>query len=663
MRNNQPITQKEQDFSADIRIISMTDLQGDITFVNRDFIQISGFTEEELIGSHHNMIRHPDMPPAAFEDLWHTVESGKTWHGIVKNRCKNGDHYWVDAYVMPIVQNGKTIGYQSVRSKPTREEIVKAETLYSKMRVDTSLKIPKSRNWRDWSLSAKSSLISVTALFSSLILMLQDLTGLFSQIESTGRFIFSAIHFINFISCFAVIIFLSVSVIRPLRRGANHLINIANGDLTEDLPHVPQDEIGRIMLATRMLQSRLLAIFGRFGESCITLASSADQLAFASEQTLRSMDTQSGETAQVATAMQEMSSTVNEVANNTESAAHEAQTSLEASKNGQLIVQEARETIGQLAAEVERTRIVISNVAEQSQQIDTITDVISSIADQTNLLALNAAIEAARAGEQGRGFAVVADEVRSLAGRTQHATGEIRLMIEQLRCEVRNAVAVMQSSRERADNAVKGIDLTADALSQIVDSVNRLSDRNIQIATAAEEQSAVANEMSKNIENINNLSHQARDDAAQIDQSSKYLATLSISLQRSSNQFKLHGGSLDFIAAKDAHLEWVRKLEKYLSGDKNAIHHSSITNYHNCMLGRWYYGVGTQRYGNLPNMKELEAPHADFHRKVALAVKLHDNGQKQDAKKMLEEARRLSGQVVSKLDLLSQQTQKDGTVG
>jgi methyl-accepting chemotaxis protein len=189
-------------------------------------------------------------------------------------------------------------------------------------------------------------------------------------------------------------------------------------------------------------------------------------------------------------------------------------------------------------------------VAEHSQQIDTITDVISSIADQTNLLALNAAIEAARAGGQGRGFAVVADEVRSLAGRTQNATGEIRTMIEQLRGEVRNAVDVMQSSRERADNAVKGIDHTADALSQIVDSVNRLSDRNNQIATAAEEQSAVAHEMSQNIENINNLSHQARDDAAQIDQSSKYLATLSISLQRSSNQFKLHGGDLDFIAAK-----------------------------------------------------------------------------------------------------------------
>ena len=127
MRNNQPVTQREVDYSADIRIISMTDLQGNITFVNRDFIQISGFSEEELIGSPHNMVRHPDMPPAAYEDLWQTVKSGKTWRAMVKNRCKNGDHYWVDAYVMPIVQNGKPIGYQSVRSKPSREQVAEAE--------------------------------------------------------------------------------------------------------------------------------------------------------------------------------------------------------------------------------------------------------------------------------------------------------------------------------------------------------------------------------------------------------------------------------------------------------------------------------------------------------------------------------------------------------
>ena len=153
MRNNQPVTQREREFPADTRLVSMTDLQGDITFVNRDFVDISGFTETELIGSHHNLVRHPDMPAAAFADLWQTIKSGKTWRGIVKNRSKNGDHYWVDAYVMPIVQDGQTIGYQSVRSKPSREQIAQAETLYEKMRKDSALSLPKPSGWAHWPLA------------------------------------------------------------------------------------------------------------------------------------------------------------------------------------------------------------------------------------------------------------------------------------------------------------------------------------------------------------------------------------------------------------------------------------------------------------------------------------------------------------------------------
>ena len=103
MRNNQPVTQQEVEFDADVRLVSMTDLQGDITFVNQDFVRISGFSEQELLGNHHNLVRHPDMPAAAFADLWHTIRAGNTWRGIVKNRCRNGNHYWVDAYVMPII--------------------------------------------------------------------------------------------------------------------------------------------------------------------------------------------------------------------------------------------------------------------------------------------------------------------------------------------------------------------------------------------------------------------------------------------------------------------------------------------------------------------------------------------------------------------------------
>lgn len=538
MRKNQPVTQREIDYSPNIRIISTTDLQGNITFINHDFVQISGFTEKELVGSPHNIVRHPDMPPAAYEDLWQTVKSGNTWRALVKNRCKNGDHYWVDAYVMPIVQNGKTIGYQSVRSKPSREQIAEAESLYAKMRDDASLKIHHNRSWKDWSISSKVGVVGGIAVLTSVILLLTQIADYF-QTGVQPNALFSGLLLLNLFAAIGVLIFMQLGISHPLRDCARYMTNIANGDLTDQLPKSNADETGQLLLATRMLQSRLLAIFGRVGEASTILSASAEQLAAASENTLASMYAQQGETTQVATAMQEMSATVREVANNTDSAARDAQSALDITSSGLVVATQAKNVIGTLASEVKRTGEVVANVATHSQQISTITDVISSIAEQTNLLALNAAIEAARAGEQGRGFAVVADEVRSLAGRTQQATGEIRSMIEKLSLEVTHAVEVMQHSRDMANGATEEIAHTEEALRRIAGSVNHLNGMNGQIATAAEQQSAVANEMSQNLENIDNLTRKSQVDAEQVASSSKYLTSLARNLQNAANQFKL----------------------------------------------------------------------------------------------------------------------------
>lgn len=130
MKVNLPVTQKDVDYPADMQLISTTDLKGQITYVNQDFIKVSGFAWDELIGRPHNLIRHPDMPPAAFKDLWQTIKAGRVWHQLVKNRCKNGDHYWVDAYVTPVYAGDEIVGYQSIRTKPSEESIAKAEGLY-----------------------------------------------------------------------------------------------------------------------------------------------------------------------------------------------------------------------------------------------------------------------------------------------------------------------------------------------------------------------------------------------------------------------------------------------------------------------------------------------------------------------------------------------------
>ncbi len=278
MRNNQPVTQREVDYSPNIRIISTTDLQGNITFINKDFVQISGFSEMELIGSPHNIVRHPDMPPAAYEDLWQTVKSGNTWRALVKNRCKNGDHYWVDAYVMPIVQNGKTIGYQSVRSKPSHKQITEAESLYARMRNDTSLKIPHNRSWKDLSISSKVGVVGGIAVLTSVILLLTQVADYF-QTGVHPNVLFSGLLLFNLFAVIGVLIFMQLGISRPLRDCARYMTNIANGDLTEQLPKSNADEIGRLLLATRMLQSRLLAIFGRVGEASTTLSASQGKIA------------------------------------------------------------------------------------------------------------------------------------------------------------------------------------------------------------------------------------------------------------------------------------------------------------------------------------------------------------------------------------------------
>ena len=171
MKVNQPVTQREQTFADGSNLVSLTDLKGVIQYVNSDFIQISGYTADELIGQNHHMIRHPDMPPAAFEDLWATIKANKPWRGMVKNRCKNGDHYWVDAYVTPVFEGPMKVGYQSVRSCPTRKQVEQADALYAKMRANKQLKIPKKTSWNDKSLAIKAGLPSIFMLVLTVLVL------------------------------------------------------------------------------------------------------------------------------------------------------------------------------------------------------------------------------------------------------------------------------------------------------------------------------------------------------------------------------------------------------------------------------------------------------------------------------------------------------------
>jgi len=265
------------------------------------------------------------------------------------------------------------------------------------------------------------------------------------------------------------------------------------------------DEFGQIDLAMRMQRSKLNAVIGRLSDTTRILRETADITSEAANRTSQGVDTQQQEITQVATAMTEMSATVQEVAKNAAMTAEQTTDSLKESQAGQAVVEETITAIHQLSQEIQQSSSVIQQLSGYSENIGSILAVIKGIAEQTNLLALNAAIEAARAGEQGRGFAVVADEVRTLASRTQESTQEIETMIDYLQNGSREAVQVMDRSQASADNCVDIAGRAGTALQALAETINTISDMNIQVATASEEQSAVADDIQRNIVNISQV--------------------------------------------------------------------------------------------------------------------------------------------------------------
>lgn len=576
MRKNLPVTNNERSFGEDITIISTTDTKGIITYVNQEFIEISGFTEEELIGQNHNIVRHPDMPPAAFKDLWDTVKSGRSWRGIVKNRCKNGDYYWADAYVTPVYENGQLVGYQSVRTKPTREQIKNAQRLYGRLNVGrqpSGIRLPQ--------LGLKSSLaggLGVMLLFVLLsgtigyVSLARQVTTLEQYVASmaavegaaterdligsgSGRYadlrrevvtaqrntaiVLGAIGGVALLVSIALMVLMQRKFIGPLQKATDIAKAIAGGDLVPYSLNTGTDEIGQVLQAIKMMQARLRTVIGRIAASVQAVATAATQMTAVAEQARQGMERQQAETALVATAMNEMAATSTEVA---KSAEHTAQAIHDADREaiqGKQVVQETVASIHGLAQEISQGEGVIRKLESNSGNIGTVIDVIRGIAEQTNLLALNAAIEAARAGDQGRGFAVVADEVRKLAMRTQDSTSQIQKLIEDLQNDANDAVEAMKGWQERAKESVDRAARAGDSLDAITSAVARITEMSTQIAHAAEQQSAVATEIDRNLVNINAVACEAARGAEETAATSAALSAMVTKLQTVVGQFRL----------------------------------------------------------------------------------------------------------------------------
>ncbi len=508
MRKNLPVNDREVLVPENEKLISSTDLKGRILHCNDVFERVSGYSREELIGKPHNLIRHPDMPPEAFALLWDTIKVGQPWMGLVKNRTKNGDYYWVNAYVMPITDNGQIIGYESVRVCPERKDVERAEKLYKQIR-EKGVKLPGVSLVNEWTLLGLFVVLAVGAYlggysaFSLASLLVGGVAGVALASMKQRKMVSD------------ILALLSDTYTHPLAA-----ISYTDDDMA----------LGRIKVGILSMKRHLDTVLTRIEDQAALVSRQSDIGLSATTEATNEIYRQQIETEQVAAAMNQMSSAINEVSKNVQETA-------ERSEHASLMVRESREVAGVTRQSIEKLSGTVGHISgsveELATEISRIADaaeIIEQIADQTNLLALNAAIEAARAGEYGRGFAVVADEVRQLAQRTQDSTQDIHTIIAELKHRAARSVEVANEGQEDADNGLKRVVETEDRLNSISESVASIANMAIQMAAAVEEQAQVSDEINRQVGSISDLAHNSLSKAGDSAESIRSLQNISEAL-------------------------------------------------------------------------------------------------------------------------------------
>jgi aerotaxis receptor len=474
-------------YSSSDSLISTTTAESHITYCNDDFSRVSGYKEDELLGKPHNVIRHNDMPKPAFGQLWQYIQSGKSWMGLVKNRCKGDGHYWVSAFVTPILdKNGKVFEYQSVRTQPTDEQISRAKTLYARMQ-NGAVAI-KRINW---------SLLASLLVIVQLLLITLAALGVVSSMASLGGLTVAAV--------------VQLLMLFKLKQRLSTVNSLASSHYDNPLMEMPYtghcDDVSRIELTMMMKGAELRAVTARAAETSANLLLSAEEELANSQAIDAELNEQNVATDAMAVSAEEMLASIDEVAQHAKQSSEFANNAQLMASKGVKTIEEAVETVDILSGRLEDSQQALVQLYSDVGSIEAILGMIQGIAEQTNLLALNAAIEAARAGEAGRGFAVVADEVRALSLKTRTSVDDIREKIEVLQSTVNKTGSLMEAGQKASKISVIKSQQSRDAFRAIVDDLASMGEQSATTSQAVIEQVQVTQGMVEHVHRMKNAIH------------------------------------------------------------------------------------------------------------------------------------------------------------